>query len=69
MKYYYINLNKDSKGFNEVHECSCYFLNIAENKRLLGCFNTAIDAVSYAKQYGYPKADGCYYCSNEAHHD
>ena len=67
MQLYYINLNKDLKGFNEVHESTCYFLQIAENKRFLGCFNNAIEAVSHAKKNGYLKADGCWYCSNEAH--
>ena len=68
MQHYYINLRCDSNGYNEVHEKSCVFLQIANSKEYLGYFGNAIEAVSYAKRNGYPNADGCYYCSGEAHH-
>lgn len=66
---YYINLNKDINGFNEVHKSSCYYYLIANNTKYLGQFNNAIEAVTYAKKIGYYNADGCYYCSKEAHHN
>ena len=64
---YYINLNKDSKGHNEVHKSTCSYLLIAKNIRILGNFANAIHAVAYAKTHGFPDADGCYYCCQEAH--
>ena len=68
MHSYYINLNKDLNGFNEVHQNTCFYFQLANNKVFLGNFPNAIAAVSYAKTHGYPKADGCYYCSKEAHY-
>lgn len=67
MALYYINNNKDNKGYNEVHRSDCYYLSIASNKSYLGSFDNGIQAVSYAKSLGY-NPDGCYFCCNEAHH-
>ena len=64
---YYINLTKDIHGRNEIHKESCSYLKIAKDKAYIGIFNNAIEAVSYAKKLGYHSADGCYYCSLEAH--
>jgi len=67
MKMYYINKTKDSNGKNEVHTSTCYWLSLADSTQYLGEFKDGIDAVSYAKRIGYSDADGCYYCSSEAH--
>jgi hypothetical protein len=66
MTEYSIVLDCNPKGFNEVHKNSCIALQIANNTQFLGNFNDAVEAVAYAKENGYPKADGCSFCSKEA---
>lgn len=67
MKKYYINKTLDTNGRNEVHTSDCFWLSIASKTEYLGEFNNAIDAVSHAKRNGYSSADGCRFCSSEAH--
>lgn len=67
MKKYYVNKTLDTNGRNEVHTSDCFWLSITSNAEYLGEFNNAIDAVSYAKCNGYSSADGCRFCSSEAH--
>jgi len=68
MPLYIVNRSKDDKNLNEVHTTNCSHLPSAENRELLGYFYNAKEAVKYAKLHGWPNADGCYYCCNEAHH-
>lgn len=67
MKKYYINKTSDINARNEVHTSDCFCLKLASKTEYLGEFNNAIEAVSYAKHNGYPHADGCNFCSSEAH--
>ena len=67
MKKYYINQTKDNNGKNEVHTSDCFWLSLATRTEYLGEFKDATNAVFYAKQHGYPCADGCKACSSEAH--
>lgn len=67
MHYYYVNRTKDENGKNEVHTSDCYWLAQATSKEALGYFENGIKAVVAAKRNGYPNADGCKYCSPEAH--
>ena len=67
MKKYYINKTQDANGRNEVHTSDCFQLSIASKTEYLGEFNNAIESVSYAKRNGYSSADGCRFCSSEAH--
>lgn len=68
MPNYIINTNTDEKGYNEVHTTECYHKPEIQNQKSLGWHSNATDAVNYAKNNGYPSADGCYYCCNEAPH-
>lgn len=65
---YIINVEKTDGRFNEVHTTSCAHRPSVYNQRALGWHADAVDAVAYAKRNGYPDADGCKYCSSEAHH-
>lgn len=67
MPIYYIN-NRKNDGNNEVHTSDCHRLKLAVDTTRLGWFTDAKDAVRYAKAKGWSDADGCYYCSSEAHH-
>lgn len=67
MTNYLINDNKDSNGCNEVHTIDCVYGKRAVNTIALGSFDNAVKAVNYAKAIGYSNADGCYFCSKEAH--
>ena len=66
MPKYYVNKNAQANGDHEVHKESCSRMPLGQNAKYLGIFNNCHDAVAEAKKY-YPKADGCYYCSNECH--
>lgn len=65
---YLINKEKTDGIYNEVHTTTCENLPILFNRVNLGIFANEIDAVSYAKSFGYPKADGCKFCCKNAHH-
>lgn len=68
MPNYIINKEKTDGKYNEVHTTLCSHLPVAYNQVSLGWHADAVDAVLYARTNGYPQADGCYYCCNEAHH-
>lgn len=68
MPNYIINKQVDEKGLNEVHTTDCGHLPLSYNQVDLGWHANAISAVDFAKQRGWSRADGCYYCCNEAHH-
>lgn len=68
MANYIINMNKDEKGLNEVHTTTCSHRPNPVNQDNLGYHSNEIEAVEYAKQHGYPNADGCLYCCPLAHH-
>lgn len=69
MKNYYLNTNTtgNPNGNNEVHTGTCQFLPAVHNRRYLGLFSNGVQAVQYAKNLGYSKADGCAVCCPEAH--
>lgn len=67
MQLYIIDKEKDGSNYNEVHTISCFRKPLMNNQIELGVFSDAIEAVAYAKRIGYSDADGCYYCSSEAH--
>ena len=67
MSYYIINKNKDNHGYNEVHKDHCVRLPEVQNRVSLGHFSSDGQAVAYARNNGYPNADGCYYCCSSAH--
>ena len=50
---YYMNKNKDEKGYNEVHTMYCSYLPEEKNRIELGPFLDEIQAVNYAKTMGY----------------
>ncbi len=63
---YYVNKNAQSNGDHEVHAENCTRCPDPENRICLGEFDCCHPAVAKAKEQ-YPKADGCYYCSNDCH--
>lgn len=65
-KKYYVNKNPQSNGDHEVHEESCRYLPLLQNRLYLGQYSSCKDAVSEAKRT-YPKADGCKTCSPSCH--
>lgn len=68
MELYYFNINKDSKGYNEVHTSTCSWLPSQENRVYLGYFSTCQDAIKEAqKQHPTYTFDGCYYCCKPCH--
>ncbi len=66
MASYYVNMNKDDKGDNEVHISGCNWMPAVSNKEYLGEFYNCNGAVSEAKRRGY-NANGCYRCSRSCH--
>jgi hypothetical protein len=65
--YYYINLNPQENGDNEIHTADCSYLRLVKDKKFLGDFSNCYDAIIMARRMGYPNADGCYYCSKSCH--
>lgn len=63
---YYVNVNKQANGDNEVHTSICTWLPNQENRRFLGEYSSCKPAVAEAKRLGY-EANGCYYCCNSCH--
>lgn len=64
---YIINRVKTDGKYNEVHKSDCGHRPGVENRESLGWHIDGIDAVRYAKSIGYYAADGCKFCSPEAH--
>lgn len=71
MPFYYMNLHPQPNGDHEVHElgnCPSRGALIPLGQRLdLGQHATCYSAVQRAKALGYPRADGCFYCSRPCH--
>lgn len=69
MDTYIINKNKDNKGNNEIHNITdnCGHLPKLENISFLGSFENENAAKIYAKNNGWPFADGCAFCCPKAH--
>ncbi len=72
MPYYIVNKNAQSNGDNEVHvtprsSCSSPLYPNPENQVHLGYHSTCHGAVQAAKNLGYRRANGCYYCANACH--
>ncbi|HEU4576399.1 MAG TPA: hypothetical protein VFS36_15460 [Chitinophagaceae bacterium] len=65
-KKYYVSKIREANGDHEVHESTCDWLPIPENRIFLGEFTSCREAVTAAKKY-YTQVNGCYYCSNECH--
>jgi hypothetical protein len=63
---YYVNKRAQSNGDHEVHEETCRYLPIIENRMYLGNFSNCRDAVSEAKK-SYSTANGCLTCSPSCH--
>lgn len=66
MNMYYVNKNAQSNGDHEVHKTGCSYMPHENNRLYLGTFSGCHGAVLKAQKY-YPRANGCYYCSNECH--
>ncbi len=64
---YIINREKTDGRYNEVHTTFCQHRPDVCNQVSLGWHANAVDAVAFARRNGYPDADGCYFCSSEAH--
>lgn len=60
--YYYVNRNAQSNGDHEVHVEGCTYMPTILNRDYLGIFSGCTPAVQAAKNKGYYKANGCYYC-------
>lgn len=65
---YIINTQKTDDYYNEVHTTTCAHRPSVYNQESLGWHINAVSAVEHAKRIGYPYADGCRFCSSEAHH-
>jgi hypothetical protein len=63
---YYVNKRAQSNGDHEVHEETCRYLPITENRMYLGGFSNCDDAVREAKK-SYSTANGCLTCSPNCH--
>ena len=68
MALYYVSINPQPNGDNEVHKATCILMPNGENVQCLGLFENCFDAVLEAKRY-FPQANGCYICSNECYTD
>ena len=66
MARYYVNQNAQWNGDHEVHVTGCNRMPASENRIYVGDHTTCGPAVAHARTI-YPKANGCYYCSNPCH--
>ncbi|EAO4397087.1 hypothetical protein E5475_18610 [Salmonella enterica] len=66
-KYYYVNKNAQNNGDHEVHTEDCEYLPSSSNREYLGYYSDCAQAVTQAKEMGYSKANGCYWCANKCH--
>lgn len=66
MAYYVVNINKDSRGYNEVHKTECSHKPYSWNCFNLGYCSSDSEAIQKARNYGY-NPDGCYYCCPSVH--
>ncbi|MCT4631282.1 MAG: hypothetical protein N4A76_00930 [Firmicutes bacterium] len=66
-KFYYVNTNAQNTGEHEVHAEGCNHMPSISNREYLGYFDSCKDALREARNKGYDKVDGCFYCANECH--
>ncbi len=64
--YYYVNTQAQTNGDHEVHNSSCSFLPLPQNRLYLGDFDGCWKAVVEARKH-YAKSNGCFFCSNACH--
>jgi len=63
---FYVNKRAQTNGDHEVHERTCAYLPLVENRLYLGNFSNCRDAVTEARKT-YSTADGCKWCSPSCH--
>lgn len=63
---YYVNQNVQANGDHEVHREGCAYLPDLAKRIFIGLHESCHNATLVAKGL-YPKANGCFYCSNECH--
>jgi hypothetical protein len=61
---YYVHTKAQNNGDHEVHNETCKWLPLPENRIYLGEFSNCREAVTAARSY-YSDVDGCYHCSPE----
>lgn len=72
MPQYIVNKNSQPNGDNEVHKyprslCNKHDYPSPSNQVSLGTHLSCHGAVRRAKELGYRRANGCYYCATECH--
>ncbi len=67
MRRYYINRNAQANGDQEVHTTRCSHPPNTDNRVPLGNHATCRSAIQEARRRGFPRADGCAYCSPDCH--
>ena len=67
MPNYLVNRNAQPTGEHEVHANTCGHLPEAFNQDYLGTYSNCREALTAARNRGYPNVDGCYYCCNSCH--
>lgn len=69
MPNYCVNSNAQSNGDHEVHDLASTkdCLPDLRHRVSLGMHATCRGAVQKAKDLGYSKANGCFYCANDCH--
>ena len=66
MALYYVSTKPQANGDHDVHKSACILMPANEDTQYVGTFDNCFDAVRKAKQF-FPKANGCYICSNECY--
>ena len=70
MKYYISKEPCTTSNFHEVHEETCMFLPISNNRLDLGEHNSDTIAINYAKSlYSTVDVDGCIHCCKNSSRD
>ncbi|BEB99675.1 hypothetical protein, partial [Escherichia coli] len=59
---YYVHTLTDNQNDHEVHTETCFRLPDANNRKELGEFSSCEPAVKAAKNLGYTRVNGCYWC-------
>lgn len=64
---YYVHTLTDAQNDHEVHTETCFRLPDASNRQELGEFNSCEPAVRAARNLGYTRVNGCYWCCRNCH--
>lgn len=64
---YYVHTLTDNQNDHEVHTENCSRLPLEANRKYLGEFSSCQPAVQAARNLGYSRVNGCYWCSNACH--